>query len=281
MRIWVTRTAPDNISTAMRLEALGHETVRAPVLEVRPIVSDMPAGSIDAIVFTSRNGVRHHPRSPDHFDVPIFTVGDRTAIAARQAGYRDVRSAAGDVRRLQHLIMTELRTPALIAYFGARDTAGDLKGALERCGHRLERRTVYAALPARTLEGIRGDLASIDAIVVHSPRGARRVVKVLFRTGWHGVIWCISEACAMRLTDLPHLEIHYARRPDEEALINLVRHHQIGLLPRRSALRLVGGTDVDRFGPASAAASGNSDESSWHRGYDEDLDDDAPRGGHR
>lgn len=265
----MTRTAPDNSSTARHLAALGHDPVCAPVLEVRPIASEPLGFEVDAIVFTSRNGVRHHPPSPDLFDRPVFAVGSRTAEAASAVGYRDVRSAAGDVRQLQQLIVRDLRTPSSIVHFGARDAAGDLKGVLERCGHRFQRRIVYATVPARTLEGL-GELSKIEAIMVHSPRGARRVVKALSRTGWQGVVWCISEACAMRLTDLPHLEIHFAGRPEEDALIDLVRQHRVERLRHRPALRLVGGLDLVGFPGSKVRALNDNLDSEYSRRNDDD-----------
>ncbi|RYZ15349.1 MAG: uroporphyrinogen-III synthase, partial [Myxococcaceae bacterium] len=147
MRIWVTRTAPENASTAASLEDLGHAVLNAPVLEVRALESDPLRDAPDAIVFTSSNGVRHHPVCSSLFHIPVFAVGTRTAEAARAAGYVDVRCADGDIVDVQRKVLAELPPPARLVHFGAREVAGDLKGFLRRFGYLVERRAVYAAQP--------------------------------------------------------------------------------------------------------------------------------------
>ncbi|QQV77969.1 uroporphyrinogen-III synthase [Sphingomonas aliaeris] len=179
MRIWVTRTTPGNQSTVESLQALGHEVVCVPVLNVRRIDADPLRSLPDAIVFTSGNGVRHHPMWPEALDLPVFTVGNRTADAVIRAGYRNVRSANGDLRDLQTLILNELPPPGRIVHFGAREPAGDLKGHLRRFGYLVDRKIVYIAdaVALRWLLQVRTDLPNIDGIMVHWPaqvKGSRR-----------------------------------------------------------------------------------------------------------
>lgn len=239
MRIWVTRTAPENGATARRLQALGHDVVSVPVLDVRAVDSEPLRAMPDAIVFTSGNGVRHHPLRPEMLDIPVFTVGDRTAEAASEAGYRNIRSADGNIADLQRLILSEL-PPCRLVHFGGRDTAGDLKGFLGLFGYRVDRRIVYAAhaVAIRWLLEVRTALPTIDGIVVHSPRAGERVARLLSGTGWTGKIWCISEACALRLSGVPGVQIRFAARPDEAALIELVRRNEVIRMPARVSMRV-------------------------------------------
>lgn len=241
MRIWVTRTTPGNAATAALLEDLGHTVLNAPVLEVRAVESDPLRGAPDAIVFTSSNGVRHHPPRPELFHVPVFAVGDKTAEAASAAGYADVRSADGDIVDLQRMILSELPAPARLVHFGAREVAGDLKGFLRRFGYLVERRVVYTSHPVavRWLLDIRKELPSIDGILVHSPRAADRVARVLAGTGWTGRVWCISEACVLKLVGVAGIEMHFASRPTEAALIEMVRQNGVVRMPARASMRAV------------------------------------------
>lgn len=252
MRIWVTRTEPDNRSTAARLQALGHDVVSVPVLGVRPFSTEQPDLLPDAIVFTSMNGVRHHAARAQYKALPVFVVGDATAGAARDAGYSDVRSAGGDVRDLQRLILNDLAPPARIVHFGARETAGDLKGFLRRFGYLVERRIVYTAqaVAIRWLLQVRTELPSIDGILVHSPRAAERVARVLAGTSWRGNVWCLSEACALRLTDLPGIRLHFSSRPNEAALIEMVRQDRVIRMPCRASLRAVSAATRRTFASA-------------------------------
>jgi uroporphyrinogen-III synthase len=239
MRIWVTRTAPDNGATAARLETLGHEAIAVPVLQVRAIEGDAPRG-FAAIVFSSANGVRHHPLCDAWLDLPVFTVGDRTADAAIEAGYRNVRSADGDVADLQRLIMESL-PPSRIVHFGARETAGDLAGFLGRFGFVVDRHIVYATepVPLPRLVPLRQSLSRIDGIMIHSPRAADRVAKLLAGADWQGRIWCISEACAVRLAGLTGARLYFAAWPTETAMIEMIRQHRVVRMPARTRMRIV------------------------------------------
>ncbi|MCC2981192.1 uroporphyrinogen-III synthase [Sphingomonas sp. IC4-52] len=236
MRIWVTRTAPENAKTAAKLRDLGHEPVCVPVLDVRPTPAEPPLTPPHAIVFTSINGVRHHPRQTALVDIPVFAVGDRTAAAAVRAGYADVRSANGDVFALQRLIREQLPAPGRLVHFGARDVAGDLRAMLRRFGYLVDRRVVYAAhsVALRWLLQVRNGLGSIDGIVVHSPRAADRVARVLAGTTWRGKVWCISEACARRFAGMPGVLTRHAAQPNEAALLDLVQRAEPPRLPFRT-----------------------------------------------
>ena len=269
MRIWVTRTTPGNAGTAATLEYLGHTVLNAPVLEVRALESDPLRDAPDAIVFTSSNGVRHHPPCPELFHIPVFAVGDRTAQAALAAGYADVRSADGDIVDLQRVILSQLPPPARLVHFGACEVAGDLKGFLRRFGYLVERRAVYASQPVavRWLLDIRKELPSIDGILVHSPRAAERVARVLARTGWCGRVWCISEACALNLAGVAGIEMHFASRPTEAALIEMVRQNGVVRMPARAAMRAVAARAGRSIHLAVAVpANDNGDSSDWNAG---------------
>lgn len=241
MRIWVTRTAPGNQVTATRLKELGHEVVDVPVLDVCGIETEPLRTLPDAIVFTSGNGVRHHPLSAELLDVPVFTVGDATGEIAARAGYRDVRSAQGDIVDLQRLILKELPRPSRLVHFGGRDVAGQLTRFMRNFGYLVDRRIVYAAeaVAVRCLLEVRSDLASIDGIVVHSPRAAERVARVLTGTWWKGKVWCISQACALKLTGVRGISLHFTARPSDAALIEMVRQDGLLRTATRASIRLL------------------------------------------
>ena len=275
MRIWVTRTAPDNAATALRLEALGHDVVSVPVLGIRPFEAEPLNALPDAIVFTSSNGVRHHPTSPALFGVPVFAVGRATAEAAKTAGYDDVRSADGDVCDLQRLILEQVPPSSRLVHFGAREVAGNLKGFLRRFGYLVERRVVYTAyaVAVRWLLEVRIGLPSIDGIVVHSPKAAERVARVLAGTSWRGKIWCISEACALRLAGVPDIELHFTSRPDDAALIDMVRHDGVIRMPCRASLRVVAAGSSRALRSSALAPANDNEETGSDSG---DFDDDPP-----
>ncbi|MGZ8715826.1 MAG: uroporphyrinogen-III synthase [Gaiellaceae bacterium] len=89
MRIVVTRAAAQAEPLAARLEALGHEVVRCPLIRIEPLGGDPldPAG-YDWVVVTSPNGAAELARrltgAPGH----LAAIGSATADALRSLGLR-------------------------------------------------------------------------------------------------------------------------------------------------------------------------------------------------
>ena len=100
-RIWITRAQPAADTTAERVRALGHEAVVAPLLAVR-VLPDVAVDlrGVAALAFTSANGVRAFADASGERGLKVFAVGAATAQAARQAGFKSVLSADGDVEAL-------------------------------------------------------------------------------------------------------------------------------------------------------------------------------------
>jgi len=102
MRVVVTRPQADSERTAAALEALGHEVLVTPLMRIEPVAADL-AGTWSAIVITSANALQAVPVTAAK-TLPVFAVGDRSAEAARQAGFAEVSSANGDIKDLVRLV---------------------------------------------------------------------------------------------------------------------------------------------------------------------------------
>jgi uroporphyrinogen-III synthase len=216
-RVWITRAQPGAARTAARLTALGFEPVVAPLLALRPLPDALDAApdlaSVAALAFTSPNGVSAFAAlTPDLRDLPVFAVGDATAEAAREAGFADARSAAGDVHDLARLIAA---TPidGLILAPGAREPAGDLPALLP--DHAVQRLPVYAA--EETDAAVPADF---DAVLLHSPRAARALAAILIPdAAQNRLAVCISAAAAAPLHAFSFAEIRTASAPDETSML--------------------------------------------------------------
>lgn len=240
MRVLVTRPAPDAARTAEELARRGHHPVVAPLLLVEALgmqaaAGEIPPGGIAALAVTS-------PRTaaligPEHraawAGLPVFSVGDRTAAAMRDAGFHDVRSAAGDVRALGRLIVAAGLAPgAPILSLGGEERAGDLAGLVSGAGlhvveHALYRMIPAPALPAILVEAL--DAAGPGAALHYSPRSAATFVRLVATAGLQAkagglVHLCLSEAVAGPLRRSGYADIRVAARPDEAALLDLLRH---------------------------------------------------------
>src|SRR5438552_1880361 len=99
MRVLVTRPEPDGERTAAKLRARGAEVLLAPLLQIE-LFRDVALGNGPwvALAMTSANAVpaiTQHPRRGELLALPAYVVGQRTAEAARAAGFSDVTSADG------------------------------------------------------------------------------------------------------------------------------------------------------------------------------------------
>jgi uroporphyrinogen-III synthase len=180
-KIWITRAQPAADATAERVRALGHEAVVTPLLTVRNLDDvHIDLAGAAALAFTSANGVRAFAEKSGERSLKVFAVGAATAQAARQAGFRSVLSADGDVAALAYALAArrgELK--GAVVHAGAAEPAGDLVGELAERGIEARRLVLYETMPAALTElEIKGLLKS-DAVLLHSPRAARALAKLL------------------------------------------------------------------------------------------------------
>ncbi|QTC87630.1 uroporphyrinogen-III synthase [Brevundimonas pondensis] len=216
-RVWITRAQPGAARTAARLTARGFTPVVVPLLTIRPLPDALKTApdfaTVNALAFTSPNGVEAFAAlTPALRDRPVFAVGDATAEAARDAGFANARSAAGDIHALARLIAaTSIK--GLILAPGAREPAGDLPALLPAC--QIQRLPVYAAEETGAVPP-----ADFDAVLLHSPRAARALAACLDPDAARNrLVVCISPAAAVPLQGLSFTEIRTADAPDENSML--------------------------------------------------------------
>jgi uroporphyrinogen-III synthase len=225
-RIWITRAQPGADVTAERVRALGHDAVVAPLLAVK-VLPDIAVDlrGVAALAFTSANGVRAFADASGERSLKVFAVGAATAQAARSAGFKSVLSADGDVEALAEGIAVrrgELRGAVL--HPGAAEPAGDLAGALEKHGVEARRLILYETAPV-ALEAIdaEGLARSSDAVLLHSPRAAQVLAKVLkAHPAPHLRALGLSKAVVKPLLRTPMAGKVFPPFPLEAALLNLI-----------------------------------------------------------
>jgi len=177
LTVWITRTADGADSTARAVKALGHLAIVAPVLAVEPLEVrlDQP---FDAVIFTSRNGVKVFSARSERRDAPAWCVGGATADAARDAGFDAIVSAEGDVEALFELMKQKAPRHFRYLYASARQPSAPLTAWLWAEGFRVSQSPVYDTVAvAPPLAD--GDLARITHVLIHSARGGREVAAYL------------------------------------------------------------------------------------------------------
>jgi uroporphyrinogen-III synthase len=205
--VWITRAQPGAGRTAERVRALGHTAIVAPLLQVRPLPAQIDVEGAGALAFTSINGVEAFAARWPNRDLPVFAVGDATAKAARAAGFDDVISADGDLAALARLIAAAPPRGGVLAP-GAMEPAGALPGARAIAIYQ----TVELSPPAPEAE----------AVLLHSPRAAAQLARLIAGEARALVAYCISPAAAAPLADLPLGALAIAPAPTESALLALL-----------------------------------------------------------
>jgi uroporphyrinogen-III synthase len=149
MLVLVTRPQPDAARTAARVTGLGHEVVVDPLLSISPItVSQIPQGPFAALAATSANAARAaaaNVKLDFARSIPIFTVGNQTAEAARAAGFKKVISADGDAGALARLVKSRLDAGSRVLHLAGEDRAQELSTLLTSSGIAVEVLVLYRA----------------------------------------------------------------------------------------------------------------------------------------
>jgi len=234
----ITRPEEDAASLADALRQRGVEVAIEPLLSIRTL----PGAAIDltgvqAVLFTSSNGVRAFAELSPRRDLPAFAVGDATAAAALAAGFTQFKSAGGDVRDLARLVGSSLKpADGLLFHAAASAVAGDLAGALEAAGFGLRRAVLYEAKPAEQLsEATLRRLAdgAINWVLFFSPRTAATFVRLIetapaaererLAAGvGRAEALCLSPAVADAAQKLSWRSVLSALRPDLPGMLQLV-----------------------------------------------------------
>jgi uroporphyrinogen-III synthase len=223
---------PDGERTAAALRARGHEVLLVPLMRVRPVPA-VVSGNWSAAIVTSANALRVLPTEQiaPLLSIPLYAVGQRSADAARELGFREVHSPNGDARDLVRLIVerhANQDTPYL--YLAGQDRTADVEAAL--AGHDLKVETVIVyrvvptGFPPELFNAI--EHREIDAVLHFSQRSAENYLAGAKAAGLMQPALAPRQLCLSRqvaepiaATGAPSVAI--ASRPDEASLFELLQ----------------------------------------------------------
>ena len=218
MKVWITRTSPGADRLADRVRAIGLHPIVSPLLMLdagfaAPGVA-AALNDVAALAFTSVNGLRFADLTQRR-EWPVFTVGDRTAEAARHRGFGDVVSANGDARALAGIIAAAWGDrKGVLLVPGAERPAADIAILV---GDRVPVRplSVY-----RTIESPAPVPPAFDIVLLQSVRAAETLAHKLPSAAAQGIIAvALSPAVAEPIRCLGFAKIRIAVRPDENSLL--------------------------------------------------------------
>jgi uroporphyrinogen-III synthase len=233
MRVLVTRPLPEGARTATALRERGHDVLLAPLMQVRPVPAVL-TGTWSAVIVTSANAPR--ALTPSQLGpllaLPLYAVGERSAQAARAAGFREVRTPHGDADALMHLIAERYANEsAPYLYLAGEHRAADIEGALAARGIKVKTVVVYrnitTGFPPELFDAV--EKRALDAVLHFSRRSAENFVAGAKAAGLLAQALtpkhlCLSAQVAEPLQAAGAGQVAIARRPDETALLELLSH---------------------------------------------------------
>ena len=226
MYVLVTRPEPAAERTAAALIARGHNAWKVPLMSIEPVEADL-AGSWGGVIITSANAPAAKGVAA-LIKLPAFAVGERSAEAARAAGFTDVNSASGDGRDLVRLLR-ERKAKAPLLYLAGEHRAVDLVGELAAHGIAAEMRVVYRAVTAPFPDELVAALESgdVQAVAHFSKRSAENylagaVAADIAEPALKVRHYCLSAQVAAPLQAAGAKRVAVAPRPEETALIELL-----------------------------------------------------------
>lgn len=198
--ILVTRPEEDSKIYSDELRSQGWNPFSESMLKIMPKDFQAPAlKKYQALVLTSAHAARIFPVSLEAIDLPVYTVGEQTAQAARARGYRQVIAAEGSGLDLANLLRQSIQDKDLpLLHLRGEDVALSLDDILEPSGIVIESLIVYKAQAAekfssKLLKLI--DDQQIQAVTFFSRRTALIFIKLVQESGRQNQLKAIKALC--------------------------------------------------------------------------------------
>jgi uroporphyrinogen-III synthase len=230
--VLITRPAEDAAETAAAVAALGYQAMCAPVLSIHDIDVTLPDPTrYQGLIFSSANGIRalirRHPLAA-YFSLPVFVVGDHTAIAAQAAGFTDVRNAKGTMQDLIALVQNQATAPSRLLHLRGADLRED---PVTLTDIPIDGITLYRADPVdhldeEALATLRA--GTVEAVLFYSARSAESFVSAL-KKDWPEAdlratkALCLADSVVESLHRFNWAAIHVSLTPDQGGMLRLTK----------------------------------------------------------
>lgn len=164
----ILRPQPGADATAARAREMGLDARIAPLFTVRPLDWEPPdPAEVEAVLITSANAPRYAgPAIGGFLDLPCYAVGEASAVAARGAGFAQVKTGPSDAQALLEVAAAEGIARAL--HLCGRDRTGLAHPRLELLQREVYVSEAASALPLEAATALREGVL----VLIHSPRAA-------------------------------------------------------------------------------------------------------------
>ncbi|MEC7491095.1 MAG: uroporphyrinogen-III synthase [Pseudomonadota bacterium] len=232
-RALITRPKEDASEVAIALVRRRITPLIEPMMRIEytTLNIDAKVATAQALLFTSRNGVRAFSRVSEQRGMPVFAVGDSTAALASDNGFTDVKNAGGDNIALAKLVIDQLSpSEGPLLHVAGASVAGPLSETLIKTGFEVVRIALYEAKPSRafsnkTANAVRNN--EIDYVLFFSPRTAKifaeHIVSNKLEDDCHDLLAvCLSDSVAQELAGFVWKELAVAKAPNLPSIMETI-----------------------------------------------------------
>lgn len=229
-RVLITRPEPSASMTAAKLADFGFSPVSLPVSRTVALEFSIKNHPFDALAVTSANAFRHVPKEqlqPLKI-LPLFAVGEGTARAAQEAGFRTVIEGGGDAVRLAAKMTEVLSKGAEVLYLAGRVRQPLFEHKVSKTGLNM---TVHDVYDIETIDYSVNEIkAALDngpfvAVLLYSAVAAKLFVELMQKADAEFDLktrfLCISERVADCLPEEWRVQKLVADHPDESGVFRL------------------------------------------------------------
>lgn len=238
LSVLVTRPRPQAIRLAERLDAQGYQSLILPLLEIQPLVPEVPVKLAPLVIFVSVNAVQQavpqlKKAGVDLSGKKIMAIGPATATALAEQGFSAALADSGfcseDLLALlqRQSGSDQLEQPlaaTIVCGLGGRDF---LESGLAAMGYEVERLEVYRRV---AVPGITEKLRAIDSegqpdlVSLMNQESLLLFAESLQNTGlshWFAIpLLAASKRIADRARQLGFSQVLCQADPTENALMN-------------------------------------------------------------
>lgn len=210
-RLFVFRPEPGASQTIERARALGLDVKSIPLFEVEAVEWPVPdLEEFDALLLTSANAVNSAGEQMERLRaLPVYAVGEATALAAEVAGFGVAQVGSGGVDGLLESLPPDMRLLHL---------CGEDRRETE-AARSITRVIVYRAREVAAPTGL--DEIAGQVAAIHSPRAGQRLAELVGK-GERGTIRLAAiSAAAAEAAGEGWQDVRAAGMPTDSALLAL------------------------------------------------------------
>ena len=223
--ILTTRLERDSLKDIAYLKDKGFEAVSSPLLTIHALDAELPsAKDFDSIVLTSRHAARLIT-DKNLLALPCFAVGEATAQAASEAGFKSI--IAGETNAADLTETIKKNPPTRLLWLSGEDISYDIKAGLEADNIVCERYPLYKAelvddFTPTALKALKA--GDIGVVLIHSARTGEQFKKLIERYHLRSVqrnmaVVAISEEVARLFGADWGNNVRVAKEPKREAML--------------------------------------------------------------